>query len=441
MIILFIPLIFLLDYLALKLGIIPRALTILPEMFSAIIVTIIVLRIGIDKGIAIGGKYIFLLIILLFHYLSGLFIESVSSGVAIAGARNYLKYLPFFFLPAICGFDENQMRKQMYVILLFAILQCPLTIYQRFVQFSHKMHTGDPVTGMLSTSGLVTVLSSCVIAVLMGFFLKNRLKLSRLIFLVIFLFVPITLNETKVSFIFLPLSILLPIILLPQSEDKFKRLAVIGFIGFIFMSIFVGVYNEFRQARAEGFNDIVEFYTQKQQLMDYLYKTQKPGSVVLGKVDSIVLPVQYLSEDKWHLVYGLGIGNASDSFMKGFSGEYAEDSEKLGFGMTAVGDYIWEIGLLGLFIHCLFLYFIFRDSIYVSVSNKLEGAIASGWATVTVIIFLSLFYKSIFQDNTIGYLFWYISGYIATSRYRLSTQVATQNSYFQHQYSMINNRV
>jgi hypothetical protein len=119
--------------------------------------------------------------------------------------------------------------------------------------------------------------------------------------------------------------------------------------------------------------------------------------------------------------------------MKGFSGEYAEESARLGYGMTTVGDMIWEIGLWGLILHFSFLFLIFRDSIYVSLSTGTKGAIAAGWSTVTIIIFLSLFYKSIFQDNAIGYLFWYISGYIATSRYKqLHLRTVNNNIKFQY---------
>jgi O-antigen ligase len=256
----------------------------------------------------------------------------------------------------------------------------------------------------------------------MSFYLKKQLKLSWLIVIFIVLFIPTTLNETKASFVLLPMALMLPAVLMPKTQEKFKQMVTLMLIGVFALSAFVGVYNQFRQVRyaqTGGFESIVDFYTQEDNLKEYLYKTEdSKSSIHLGKIDSVILPIRFLSDDGWKLVFGVGIGNAAPSFMPGFTGKYAEESYLLGFGMTTIGDFIWEIGILGLFLYCLFLIFIFKDALHIGKKPGLEGSIGLGWAAVIIIMFLGLFYKSMFQDNAIGYLFWYFCGCIAFMKHK-----------------------
>jgi hypothetical protein len=142
----------------------------------------------------------------------------------------------------------------------------------------------------------------------------------------------------------------------------------------------------------------------------------------VGRVDSFLLPIRVLSNyyDYFRLLFGLGIGNVSNSFFQQFQGKYAAYQEKFSAGRTALSLLLWETGLIGVFLSLIFLYFVFSDARYlIANEDGLSGTFALGWITIVVMTFITLFYKNIIVFNVLGYLFWYFSGYVAASRYRL----------------------
>ena len=54
----------------------------------------------------------------------GIILNKVSVPVAIAGARNHLKFLPFFLLPYYYDFPDDFMEKFTKFLLFFSFLQC-----------------------------------------------------------------------------------------------------------------------------------------------------------------------------------------------------------------------------------------------------------------------------------------------------------------------------
>ena len=99
-----------------------------------IAVLVVVVLAGSRDG-AISTKYVVLFLCLLAVILIGLASNSTTAGSLIVGIRNYLKFLPFFFLPAVFLFDEKQVSSQLKLLLAFVLLQGPLALYQKFIQF------------------------------------------------------------------------------------------------------------------------------------------------------------------------------------------------------------------------------------------------------------------------------------------------------------------
>ena len=136
----------------------------LDSNWPGIVMIVVLLRLMSGTRPSLDWRYGLFLGVLLFTIAFGWAVQDVPTGAMLAGARSYLKFIPFFLLPAVHRFTPRQLQVQLMVVLAFALLQTPLAFFQRFVQFADAMHTGDPVRGtgppaMGLTGSVVVVLA------------------------------------------------------------------------------------------------------------------------------------------------------------------------------------------------------------------------------------------------------------------------------------------
>ena len=144
--------IFTLEYLAVKLGVISRYLTLIPDMLSVIILLLVIARSLVSKRWQQPVKYRILLVAFILIWMVSAVAESVAPGVLINGMRDYFKFFPLLFLPAVYQFSSRDLVTIIGTFLFLVAVQVPIAFYQRFVQFAGSMHTGDPITGTVTTS-------------------------------------------------------------------------------------------------------------------------------------------------------------------------------------------------------------------------------------------------------------------------------------------------
>jgi hypothetical protein len=227
------------------------------------------------------------------------------------------------------------------------------------------------------------------------------------------------LNETKSSLVFLPLAFLLPFFLSSGNEKKLGQLLAIGATVAGVMAAFIFVYDYFIMDRW-GYG-ILDFLTMEGRMEGYLYRGVNPDDEfeAIGRVDGYFLALSVLSEDPIKLLFGLGIGNVSNSFLGGLDGEYWSQYARFGISTTTVSYLLWEIGVLGLLLHVWVLWQIFKDAKYLSTTSGRWGALGLGWMVVTIFIFIALGYKRFLFANLMGYLFWFYSGVVIVYAQRL----------------------
>jgi hypothetical protein len=416
--------IFFLDYLSSKLNLLPRVFTWIPEILSIIALLIIHVYFVLSKRIWIDNKYLILFSLLALDVLSGVVLQSVAPGTFIAGFRKYFKFLPFFFIPCIYNFSDRQIGVQLWFLLFLVLIQSPLAVFQRFVQFASSMHTGDPVTGTLTTSGTLSLIMICAMALIMSFYCYRKLKMSTLIILLTVLLLPTTLNETKVSFFLIPIALVMPLIFGAEPGTRLRMVVPVAALTMVAMVVFVLIYDHLIQNRVlldygtyERGEPILEFLTSG-KVEKYLYSGKDLDKMTyVTRLDSVIIPIRILSDDWLQITIGLGVGNVSESFLAGMSGEYWLKYGRF-LGVTAMGDLIWELGIVGMVLYVVFFYLVFRDALKLRRMEGLVGVLGSWWSVVMIIMTLSLIYVTTFHVNEIGYLLWYFSGYIASARYR-----------------------
>lgn len=383
-------------------------------------------------------KYIFLFLVYAMHVTFGVILNNVPEGAIFSGVRYHLKYLPFFLLPAVYSYSDKQMSSQLKMILVLALMQLPVAFFQRFVQFSYNF-SGDEVRGTLTVSSALSILLISTISILLALYLKKRLSVAQFVILIFFLFLPTTINETKGTLILFPLAVFAVLFSSAKDPEARKKIVIVSAIISLFGLAFIGAYSMF-YIKEEGRGGVISFFSDTDRLTHYLYRGTtfdpellKPTKGVEGviateheedkqtetRIDRMIAPIALLSTDPLKLVFGLGIGNVSHTKKAVFMGDYMHLSELIGATSTVISILIWETGLFGLFLFLVFLIMILKDARRLSKENTWSGTIALGWIGVVIIFILSLPYKNILEFNALGYLFWYLSGYIVTQNKRV----------------------
>ena len=400
------------EYLVDRLQLIHPYLVLLPELLSGIVMIVVLLRLMNGARPSCDWRYGLFVVVLLFTVAFGWTIQDVPTGAMLAGARSYLKFIPFFLLPAVHRFTPRQLQVQLMVLLVFALLQTPLALFQRFVQFADAMHTGDPVRGTLTTSSGMSMFVIAAIAGAVVFYLRGRLRLTALIVLCAWLFLPTTINETKATLLLLPFALFVPAMLMPRTTKPFRKIASLSAVALMAGTAFVFAYDSLIQNReypkplSEYTSDTVRWY-----LYTGAANTDQP---YIGRFDSIEIALEHTAVDPLTLAFGFGAGNVSESSLPGFDGKYASYYQRLGVGQTQITTFLWEIGFVGLLAYLYFFCLVARDALRLARSSDRAAHLGQIWTVAVIIMTFGLAYKSVLSMNDFGYLFWYFSGLVAS---------------------------
>lgn len=436
-----------------KLGVVPRQASWLPEILSALTLAVVVLRGAYEKRLMITPKYLALFGFAALAFTSSLVINDVMPGTIFIGARTYLKFLPFFLLPVVYEYSEEQLRRQLVFLMFLGLLQLPFASLQRFVIYA-DLGTGDVVTGTFGGSGVLTVMLVSYIAIVVALLLRQRLPLQLALALLLFYIIPTAINETKVTVILLPLAMGLPLLYLPDQKQNLRTVLPFVFVGVAIFALFIGVYKVlYSSSGGTSGGSVIAFITDPAALENYLYggaadskniRSVDRESPHLGvpppaeeepasRIDGLVVAWKVLSADVARLLVGVGIGNVTDSYLgPNFSGKYARYNLEFGAGQTDLSLMLWELGVLGALIDYTFFFMIFRDAVALRKSPSLYGAFGQGWIGVVAILVLTTVYQNNIGFNPVSYLFWFFSGHVVAARARMAWQERSYGGYRPH---------
>lgn len=399
------------------LGWIPEAVKYLQELL-AVAAAGYVLVVGVGRNFDnVRGAYWWLFGGLGVVLLCGLLINTVEPGPIFAGLRNYLRAMPFFFLPAVVAFTDKQVRTQLVLLLLLCLLQLPIALDQRFTSFEREYFSGDRTIGTLGDSGVMSLFLICAASVLAGLFIRKRISLLWFVPLFLLILIPTMINETKGTLILLPVAMLVTFIAGSKRGARVKNSVVAVFLLTLFGALFVPVYDYFMKPRW-GYG-LVEFVTRQGRVEGYLDRGRGIGSAEAGRVDAMRAIMGDISRDPSTAAFGVGSGNASESALGSqFEGQFATRYKP--FMQGAANRVILELGLLGFGLVCLLMVFIVLDSLHVArAGSGLIAGIALGWTGVTAAVAFGMFYSDFIPFGVVSFMYWYFSGMIAAERMRL----------------------
>lgn len=414
------------DFLVQSLGL-PPITRFVPELLSGIVIVYVLVAGTRDRFRMVAPKYWLFFAALTLVTLCGIIINNPGPGPVISGLRFYFRGAPLFLLAAVLPMSEDNLQRQLKLLLGLAFIQLPVSAYQRWVVFSEDRYSGDSVQGTLMDSGILSMFLICAVLVLTGLLLKRRIGKLLYAMLFLILLIPTTINETKVTVVFLPLGLFVTL-LVGAEPGKRLRYAGIGLMVLVmFGAIFVPVYN-MMQERDHYKVEIVDFFTNEQELDKYLISSNNGHTAGLGtqkpahRGEAIAIPIKYLSKDPSLLAFGLGLGNVSPSTLgKNFQGSYNGLFQSC--LIISFAFFLLEFGLLGVILFGILFWMIFIDSVAVARRDKgLTAALAAGWTGVISVFMLATFYNSFHYFTSLTFLYWYLSGVICARRMSLARE-------------------
>lgn len=187
----------------------PPIMRFLPDAMSAVVILYVLFAGVRDRFRLVAPKYWIVFGAMIVVIACGVIDNQSGVGPLLSGTRFYLRPVPMFFLPAVLSLSDQDLKRQLKWLLAIALLQVPIAIYQQYVIQSEGRFTGDDVRGTVMDSGILTLFLICTVLILTGMFMRRRIRPLTYWVLFFFLLIPTTINETKVTVIFLPLGLLM----------------------------------------------------------------------------------------------------------------------------------------------------------------------------------------------------------------------------------------
>ena len=405
-----------LEYLVRDRGLLSSYFLLVPELLSGIAMLIVFARIVAGARILLDWRYGAFFALLLATIVFGYAVQDVPTGAMVAGARSYLKFIPFFLLPAVWNFTPRQLRAQLGLVLALLVVQTPLAFYQRFVEFANKMNDGDPIKGTTTSSSSLSMFMVVAIAGIVVAYLRGKLRLLAVLLLIGWLFVPTTINETKATIILLPFALLVPAFMMPAGSKAARKLVPIAAIGAVAGIGFVGAYDYLIQYRQYS-HPLGDAFSTKGLTYYFYTGAAEHDAEYIGRFDSLEFAVEHTVRDPITFAFGLGAANVAESFVPQFAGKYWSYYMRFGVGQTQVTTFLWEIGVVGLLAYLALFAFLASDSMVLAKSDDYAAELGQIWTVAMIVMAFGLLYKSVFSMNDVGYLFWYFSGLVASRAY------------------------
>ena len=430
------PSIFLLDFLRVEFSV-PRALLFMPELLSGVAFLLIMVELARSGRLQMPGRYVLLTGILFISLLFGLVIAEATTGPLVGGIRLYGKYFIFFLLPIVFRVSEQQLRLQLAAVAAFLVLQLPVTLLQRFVFYWGE--SGDEARGTLSTGSMTAIVLMFGLSVVVGMYHHGYLSRTKAALLGLCMLIPPTMAEAKGAFVLLPLAILVPVLFAPASgPGRPMRVALSALVCVVSLGLFTTLYNSVestytRTNDASYHSSLLEFFRDPDLLLHYL-APQLSGATHtdrVGRLDGVAAPIAEFWGDPQRMVSGLGVGALSNAPFSYFAvDQHRNIVDQQGYNVS-FALLLWEFGLFGTFLLVSGYIMLWRDSRRLAQHRSLEGALALGWLAVIPVLMGAMFWKNVFSNNTVMYLFVYFSGVVIAAIYRQAKLPARDSVFVQ----------
>jgi hypothetical protein len=324
-----------------------------------------------------------------------------------------MQYWGFVLLAALGYVHIKSRNKIIKLIIIIVFIQAFVSIYQAMfiVDWANRLYGGDSVVGTFGgtpdgggSSGAQTIFLSVIISISLATYISNHIRIVYLAPLLFFTLIPISLNETKVFFVLLPIALVYLFITgFKHYPIRTLQVTLIGF-GLVLL-IFIIYFLYLEQNSAREHPKTATEYTERMQKSNmgfYIGEGRDASDSRLGSV--VFWWVEQTKRDNiLELLVGYGLGASKSGGV--FHGRLSDaDSPYYGLMLdkTGLSCLLWDIGIVG----TILFYLIFvsgwslaRKIRKLTDSSNYEKSILWGIECGIIILALSNIYDKYFFTN------------------------------------------
>jgi len=377
----------------------PRQLSWLPEiiiMVLSIKVLYIYSRYFNRKNVRTQSlKFSFTLLILLISF--GI-VSGIHSGsfpiITLLGFRNYFKYILLFFLMCYLNFTPNFYKRLLNYIFIIAAVQPVASILEYHI---FRMPDWAGGTFGYHSTGTMAIFVASIYSFVLGISNYNKVSFKYWILLAS-LFIPLILGSSRAGFFFIPL-----IALFHLFQKKRDRRTFFKYIVFIALSVpvYIFIVNFASQSYILGFR---RFFEDPNLIIlsqsGYMERVNK-----IGRLSTLPYVINFLKDNPFTLLFGLGPGNASPSFFKDFTGKYAD----LPYWPISAARLLLEYGFIGTLLYFMMLFHVYfkTNKIIKLIKDPYWKGIYTGFKGFFLIyIIAGLVYAEVILTDILSFIFW-----------------------------------
>jgi len=350
-------------------------------------------------------KEITLILSLIFIGIMSAVINGVSFFTIIGGLRNYFKYVPIFLYFKYFDYKDDFIHYLMRFFLIISALNVFISIFQFFVY-----READYIGGLfgLYNSGVMSVFQ-----IAMATYLAASLKLTKknripVILLIFFILIPIFINETKVSFILLPVTVSY------FYKERFfrKPFEFIGILSTVTVILLL---------LASSYGHLVKNFNPKEMITKkYIYSyfydpTYFKGGRSLNRLSALEFAYKNISQNPVTLLVGIGVGDASYSDLPEVMGAVYKKYFNLKIDFIFLSRILFEYGLIGTGLFFILIFVLWRRSVFLihRASNDYTNVISFLFGFLCIALSLTTVYDFSFYNDQLGCFFWILAGFVS----------------------------
>jgi hypothetical protein len=301
--------------------------------------------------------FVVLAVLFIVYAIGGLVLSEVPIGDGFSAFKRYFQYWGLTFILATVAFPARTVRKWLFLLLLIALAQLPLALYQRIVLVPRRVNMPNGVLpvdivagtfeGSMTGGASNNIMAFFVIAAIAGLLCVYRESMVRRPILWVLLAVvgaPLALGETKLAIL------LLPTALLVVYADLVRKRPFAFVSGALAAAVAIGAlgYSYLVLHNSDG-RDLTIQQRLDENLEYNVGSRGYYGGASLNRGNVVQFWWQeHGGHDPAATVFGHGLGSSFGASSPIDPGGIA-DRKYPGYaiGLTAVAALLWDVGLFG----------------------------------------------------------------------------------------------
>lgn len=342
------------------------------------------------------------------------------------GVKNYYQVVPIFFAMALMPWADGLTKRFVLFLLVVACIQLPFALHQYLFWVPLREHMGHGIVpqdivagtfgGNLQGGGANAALSAFLfvaLALILAMWKNRVLNGTKLALLLPFVLVPVFLNESKISVVYMLL--IFAVVFFRQLTAHKGKLVIGMVLAMIGVYALLYVYAALHPSPLTSTPlDLVKWTitSNTSELVGY-------GSLQLNRWTSFVFWIDQHGLDKLAQTlvgHGLSASKEASGVLDLATTLAMTRYPGMGIGLTSVSSLLWDVGLLGLGATILMFIVAFRTLgrlLHHETSSVFNRSVYEGLRAALLVLFLSLAHKNSFVfDLPYQTVIWLLFGYI-----------------------------